>query len=168
MEPEIIWPITVAAASSGNAHGGKAQKTEDHDRVKNHIDGAADSHKDQGRGHVAGGLQDLFRSDVKKLAEGEQHDNVAVLVAHGTDLTVLCIHADKGRNQKAGENGQDHIMDSGKDHADGRRVIGGLLISGTHVSCNIGIQADTGSHCQGKGKILDREDDGNSGERVAA
>ena len=57
-------------------------------------------------------------------------------------------------------------MDSGKDHADGRRVIGGLLVSGAHVSRNIGIQADAGSHCQGKG--LDRENDGNSGECVAA
>ena len=149
---------------SGDSHGRAAEQAEDHDGIQDHIDHAADSHHHQGRRHMAGGLKDLFGGDMEQLAEGKDHDDVAVGVAHGADGRIVCVHTDEGRDEQTGEPRQDDVVEDGQDHADGRRVVGGFRVSGAHVPGNVGVQSHARAHSQGQGKILDRENDGNGGE----
>lgn len=153
---------------AGHSEGRKAQKAEDHDRIQNDIDDAADSHQDERRCHVPGGLQNFFCSDMEQLAKRKDHDGISIGIAHGPDGSILRIHAHKGADEKAGQKSQDHIVDAGQDYADGRGVLRGGSAAAPHIPGDVGVDADSCPNGQSQGKILYGVDDGDGGEGIVA
>ena len=85
---------------AGNPHLRAAEEPEDHDRVQNDIDNAAQSLHQHRPDHVAGGLQHLFNRDLHLLAHTSDQDDEEILSAQLPDGGRV---GEKGNKRPRGE-----------------------------------------------------------------
>ena len=151
---------------SGNAELRKAAQAEDHNRIEDNVDDGPGQLGDHRQDSQTGGLQKPLEGHLEEQTDGERAHNAEVCVSGRDNLRDggLALNERTGHKKSDAQEGNE-IQDGQKQTVAGGRigVLEVLLAKGLGEKR---IDADAGSGAERDHKVLQREREGDRGERV--
>ena len=143
---------------TGNAQRRDRAKAEDQDGVEHDVADTARDQRDHGGVHLADGLKELLKGQVRHVDRGEQEHDGRIEHAHRHQPFVRGEAAqESGHDGNADHRTQDAVQ-QGQRHAVGRGDIRLFAVTRAEVERDLRVDADAKTNGDGIDEVLDRVD----------
>ena len=158
--------MAIAAPLTPNA--GRAQQTEDQDRVQNEIQYDSCDLKKHGCNHIARRLDDFLNADMKHISEGHEYDDIGKVEAELIDRRIVGVGVEERFYYHQCGDGHQRSDNSGKNYAVGYDIVRPVLVFGAQPPRNQRVGADSEPDGYGQDQCHDRKSERYCSQRILA